>query len=43
VIEHPLGEFAARIVWRVLLQEPATQAAATRQGEAGREHEVIAE
>ena len=43
VLDHPLGELLAGIVRGMLSKEPAEQVAAARQGEADREHQVIAE
>ena len=43
VLDHPLGELVAGIVWGMLSKQPAEQVAAPGKGEADRKHQVIAE
>jgi hypothetical protein len=42
MLDHPRGYPLAGIVWRMLLEDPAQQIAATANGKADREGELVA-
>jgi hypothetical protein len=41
VLDYPLGELLPGIVWRVLLEQPTHEIAATADREADRERELM--